>query len=165
MARLPYSLTILFAALVGCGSRERAGGATPAAASSASRGDSMRMAQHAESVATARDEWNVAEVVRRLEEAGLVVTDSGRSARRAGVEPAGHVLTVSGGTLELYLYPSSQARARASAVLDTATHGLPSIQAPRWIFSGNLIAVLTTPRDLLAERVENVLLARHGGGT
>jgi hypothetical protein len=115
-------------------------------------------------MATARDEWNKAEVVKRLTEAGLVVTDSARKARRPGIHVPGELLQVSGSNLELYLYPSAAARQRESAALDTATHGLPSISAPRYIFSGNLIAVQVTPSDRLAEQVENVLMARHTKG-
>jgi hypothetical protein len=39
----------------------------------------------------------------------------------------------------------------------------PSAQRPRYIISGNLIAIHVTPKEALAERVENVLTARHAG--
>jgi len=39
----------------------------------------------------------------------------------------------------------------------------PPGQRPRYIISGNLIAIHATPREALAERVENVLTARHAG--
>jgi hypothetical protein len=150
------------AALAACGG----GGGAPArrdTAHVASARDSARTSA-AESVATARDEWNKAEVVKRLTEAGLVVADSARKARRPGLQIEGELLQVSGSDLELYLYPSAAARQRESAGLDTATHGLPSVKAPRYIFSGNLIAVHVTPSDRLAERVENALMARHMKG-
>ena len=151
---------VLIGAALACGERHGAkapaqGGTTTAATAPS--------ASAAESVAAARDEWNVAEVVRRLEEAGLVVSDSGQAARRDRLG-AGHLLHVSGGTLELYFYSGTDARRHAEQGIDTTTHGLPSISTPRYIFSGNLIAVLTTPKDALAERVENVLTARHNGG-
>ena len=102
-------------------------------------------------------------MVKRLTEAGLVVVDSGRKARRAGLHVEGQLLRVSGSDLEIYLYPNTAARQRESAALDTTTHGLPSAKQPRYIFSGNLIAVHVTPSDRLAERVENALTARHTG--
>ena len=149
-------------ALTACGG----GGGTPAGRDSAHGAfarDSARASAAAESVATARDEWNKAEVVKRLTEAGLVVVDSARKARRPGLHVQGELLRVSGSDLELYLYPSAAARQRESAAVDTATHGMPSVTQPRYIFSGNLIAVHITPSDRLAERVENVLTARHTG--
>jgi hypothetical protein len=118
----------------------------------------------AESVAVARDLWNRAEVVRRLEEAGLVVTDSGKKAHDPVLHVEGDRLLVSGGQLEIYVYPDAEAREKDGAGLDTTLHGLPSIEKPRYIISGNLIAILRTPHDRLAERVRNVLTARHGGG-
>jgi hypothetical protein len=129
----------------------------------ASAADSARRATAAESLATTRDEWNKDEVMKRLREAGLVIADSGFAAHRAGVHVPGVRLAVSGSDLELYFYPDAAARRKDSAALDTTGAGLPSIRKPHFIFSGDLIAVLTTPKDLLAERVENVLTARHTG--
>ena len=40
---------------------------------------------------------------------------------------------------------------------------VPNAQRPRYIESGNLVAIHVSPRDVLAERVENVLTARHAG--
>ncbi|HXY30395.1 MAG TPA: hypothetical protein VEI06_06770 [Gemmatimonadaceae bacterium] len=131
--------------------------------SRATRPDSGARAS-AESVAVARDVWNVAEVTKRLTEAGLVVTDSARTSRRPGIGVEGHVLDVSGGRLELYVYPDADARRRESTSLDTTVVGLPALDRPRFIISGNLIAVLVTPKDILAERVELALTARHTGG-
>jgi hypothetical protein len=151
---------LIGAALAACG-----GGGAPAGRDTAHgtfARDSARAAA-AESVAAARDEWNRAEVVKRLTEAGLVVVDSGRKVRRAGLHVEGRLLRVSGSDLELYLYPNAAARQRESAALDTTMHGLPSAKQPRYIFSGNLVAVHVTPSDRLAERVENSLTARHTG--
>jgi len=72
-----------------------------------------------------------------------------------------HVLHVSGGTLELYLYSGAAARMRESAKLDTTNTGLPSIYNARYIESGNLIAILHSPSDRTAERVTNVLEGWH----
>ena len=148
----------ILAATIACGERRD----SSRSASREAAPGAVRPTSVAESTATARDEWSVSEVVRRLQEAGLVVSDSGEPARRAGIG-AGHLLHVSGGALELYLYPTVAARRSASAAIDTVAHRLPSVESPRFIFSGNLIAVLTTPRDVVAERVENVLTSRHNG--
>jgi hypothetical protein len=126
--------------------------------------DSAVVAKAEENRAEKTDEWNRAEVVKRLGEAGLVVTDSGRAAHHKGIDAAGVALSVSGSTLELYLYPSTSAREKASATLDTTTDATkPTNVRPRYIISGNLIAIHVTPKEALAERVENVLTARHAG--
>jgi hypothetical protein len=139
------------------------GSERPRAPRAAPSADSLQRATSAESIATARDLWNKDEVEKRLREAGLVVADSGLTAHRAGLHVPGVRLAVSGSDLELYFYPDAAARRKDSAALDTTGTGLPSIRKPRFIFSGNLIAVHTTAKDLLAERVENVLTARHTG--
>jgi hypothetical protein len=114
--------------------------------------------------ATKTDEWNRAEVVKRLGEAGLVITDSGRVVHHAGLTLPGNLLEVSGSTLELYIYPTAAARKQDAATLDTMPSPSTSpAQRPRYIVSGNLIAIHVTPREALAERVENVLTARHAG--
>lgn len=82
----------------GAGSR-RSGASSAALVST----DSSRAATAAESLAVARDMWNKAEVVRRLEEAGLVVTDSGQKAREPALHVEGERLLVSGGELEIYV--------------------------------------------------------------
>jgi hypothetical protein len=126
--------------------------------------DSAVAAKADENRAAQTDEWNRGEVVKRLEQAGLVVVDSGRVAHHAGLTLPGHALQVSGSTLELYLYPSAAARKEDAAKLDTMPNpATPPAQRPRYILSGNLIAIHVTPKEALAERVENVLTARHAG--
>ena len=102
--------------------------------------------------------------MKRLGEAGLVIADSGRAAHHAGIDVEGALLTVSGSPLELYIFPTAAARAKGSTALDTTSAPTtPPAQRPRYIISGNLIAIQVTPREVLAERVENVLTARHAG--
>ena len=117
-----------------------------------------------DSIALARDAWSVPEVLRRLREAGLVVTDSGESAHRSELHVPGHLLHLGRGTLAVYLYSGRAARARDLAGLDTTLHGLPTIDTPHYIVSGNLIAILQTPKDETVERVTNALTARHTVG-
>ena len=82
--------------------------------------DSLRAAAAAESVAKVRDEWNRAEVTKRLAEAGLVVVDTKRRVTRSGLGGQGVLFQVSGSDLELYLYSSVAERRRQSAGLDTS---------------------------------------------
>lgn len=126
--------------------------------------DSAVAAKADQSLAEKTDEWNRAEIVKRLGEAGLVVIDSARDVHHAGLSVIGALLQVSGSPLEIYVYPTAEARKKDSAALDTMPNpAQPTGQRPRYIVSGNLIAIHTTPREVLAERVENVLTARHAG--
>jgi len=125
--------------------------------------DSARTRSAEVAQAAATDEWTRAEVVKRLDEAGLVVIDSNRVVHHAGISVPGFLLTVSDSPLEVYLYPTAAARERGTAQLDTMPPAVPNANRPRYIVSGNLVAIHVSPRDVLAERVENVLTARHAG--
>ena len=128
------------------------------------RADSAVTAKAEENRAAQTDEWNLAEVVKRLGEAGLVVVDSNRVVHHQGLTQPGNLIEVSGSPLELYIYPTAAARKQDAAKLDTMPN--PATQPanrPRYIISGNLIAIHVIPRETLAERVENVLTARHAG--
>lgn len=130
--------------------------------------DSVARVQRAESLAAATSLWNASEVVSRLEDAGLVVRDLERPVRAPGFTVSGSTLAVSGGELVIFLYPDATSRASDTGALDSATAAPPGTtgtwpSAPRLINSGNLAAVLFTNREQLAERVRNVLGARHGG--
>jgi hypothetical protein len=138
--------------------------APPARHASIDSAMSKGIARAEEERAAKTDEWNRAEIVKRLGEAGLVIADSGRVAHHAGIAIEGAMLTVSGSPLELYIFPTAAARAKGSAALDTTSAPTtPPAQRPRYIISGTLIAIHVTPREVLAERVENVLTARHAG--
>jgi hypothetical protein len=173
MSRARAALLLAAAAIcgVGCGgekgsaSRSGSGGGATAAGGGSSGTDTSRAAMSAESLAVARNLWNKPEVVRRLEEAGLVVADSGKRVTQTSLHVGGEQLLVSGGHLDLYMYPDDAAREKDGAGLDTTRKGLPSIYDPKYIISGNLIAILHTPKDRLAERVRLVLMSRHGGGS
>lgn len=126
--------------------------------------DSAVTAKAGEKLAAQTDEWNRAEIVKRLGEAGLVITDSERVVHHAALKQPGNLLGVSGSALEIYIYPTAAARAQDAAALDTTPNAaLPPAQRPRYIVSGNLIAIHVTSKEALAERVENVLTARHAG--
>jgi hypothetical protein len=126
--------------------------------------DSAIAAKAGAEQAAKTDEWNRAEIVKRLGEAGLVIVDSGHTAHHRGVDIEGALLVVSGSRLELYIYPTAADRKKGSTALDTTMAAtIPPAQRPRYIISGNLIAIHITPKEALAERVENVLTARHAG--
>jgi hypothetical protein len=126
--------------------------------------DSVAAAKAGADQAAQTDEWNRAEIVKRLGEAGLVVVDSNHTAHHPGIDMAGALLEVSESPLELYIYPSAAARKEGSAALDTMPNpAQPPAQRPRYIISGNIVAIHVTPKEALAERVENVLTARHAG--
>jgi hypothetical protein len=130
--------------------------------------DSVARVQRAESLAIASGRWNAVEVVSRLEAAGLVVRDLDRPVRAAGFSAEGRTLAVSGGELVVFLYDDARARLADTRSLDSAAAAPPGADpawpsTPRLITSGNLAAVLFTDREQLAERVRNVLTARHGG--
>jgi hypothetical protein len=148
--------------LIGCGEGSQEGG-TPAVADAAVPG-----AGRADSgVADSLDRWNKGEVMKRLAEAGLVVADSGGAQPFAPLTRDGDRLVVSGSELLLYVYPDAAARAAASAALDTTApaqgYATEWRRRPRVILVNNLIALHFTPNDRLAERVDNVLRARHLG--
>jgi hypothetical protein len=150
------------AALVGQGCSKS--DAPPARHASTDSAVASVIAKAEEKRAAQTDEWNRAEIVKRLGEAGLVVVDSARVAHHRGLDIEGALLTVSGSPLELYIYPTAAARAKGAAALDTTTVAtIPPAQRPRYIISGNLIAIHVTAKEALAERVENVLTARHAG--
>ncbi|HEX5178564.1 MAG TPA: hypothetical protein VFW04_04490 [Gemmatimonadaceae bacterium] len=148
------SLAIL---VVAC---QRAGDASAHAA----RAPSAAALSPADSAALARDAWSVPEIIRRVREAGLGLTDSGETVRQPGLHQTGHVLHLGQGTLTVFIYPGRGARVRDAAGLDTTLHGMPTLDTPHYILSGNLIAILVTPNDATVERVTNALTARHTRG-
>jgi len=131
-------------------------------------GASRRAIAAAESAATVLDEWNKAEVVKRLSEAGLVVSDRRNEVRQSFLSVSGELLEVSESELHLFIYPSIAAREADSQKLDTVSASPPNVavswkQPPHLIVSGKLLAIHLTHSEHLAERVADVLTARHGG--
>lgn len=156
-AVLSSSSILLSLLALACGTHD-----APAAKRTASP-DSARTAGAEVARAAQTDEWTRAEVVKRLDEAGLVVVDSGRIVHHAGITVPGFLLEVSDSPLEVYLFPTAADRTRETSMLDTMPPAVPNANRPRYIVSGNLVAIHVSPRDVLAERVANVLTARHAG--
>ena len=99
-----------------------------------------------------------------MREAGLGITDSNQTVHNPALHEVGHVLHLGRGTLTVFIYPGRGARAHDGAALDTTLHGVPTLDTPHYIMSGNLIAILITPSDATVERVTNALTARHTEG-
>lgn len=157
--RAALGIALGAAALVMCGCR---GGTSRGGAGGARDAGSAAGAGTTAAPAPAPiTEWNKQEVVKRLTDAGLVVTDASQHVRHPPLTVTGDLLHVGGGQLEIYVYPTDAARRRESAKLDTATVGLPTIYSPRWVISGNIVAILRTPDERAADRVINTLLAFH----
>lgn len=121
-------------------------------------------------MAAVLDEWNKAEVVKRLSEAGLVVSDRGEKIRQPFLSVPGELLAVSESDLQLFIYPSIASREADSRTLQPATAApidaaVSWRQPPHLIVSGKLLAILLTHNEHLAERVADVLTARHAGPT
>ncbi|HEX6966387.1 MAG TPA: hypothetical protein VF166_11345 [Gemmatimonadaceae bacterium] len=128
--------------------------------------DSARAAMVAESIATARDQWNAAEIAKRLTEAGLVVSNEKKTVHYPGLQHPGELLDVSGNELQIYVYDDQASRRRDTKDLDTTSAGAAGLGVPlrpHFIITNNLVALLFTQRGELAERVENALMARHLG--
>ncbi|HET7564904.1 MAG TPA: hypothetical protein VFJ96_07910, partial [Gemmatimonadaceae bacterium] len=166
------SLVAGLALAVACTSHENgeSSARTPSVSTPATPGlphppsDSARAAIVAESIATARDQWNAAEIAKRLTEAGLVVTDKKKTVHYPGLQQPGELLDVSGNEMQIYVYDDEDARRRDSKNLDTTNAGTAALGAPlrpHFIITNNLVALLFTQRGALAERVDNALMARH----
>ncbi|MDQ3696653.1 MAG: hypothetical protein M3373_01320 [Gemmatimonadota bacterium] len=122
----------------------------------------------AEHPIVARDGWEKSEVIKRLTEAGLVVGDPGDTVRHEFLRVPGARLTVGGHDLQVFVYRDTAARAADSRGLDSSTvtprgGRVDWPTRPHLITSGNLLAILLTPREQLAERVSLALTARHLG--
>ncbi len=111
--RARYCLALAPAALIACG------GDTGAARAPDSHADAPAVAARAESTAAALDQWNTAEVRKRLEEAGLVVSDSGEAPPVPPLTKPGDRLYVSGSELRLFVFEDAATRERASGAIST----------------------------------------------
>ena len=107
--------------------------------------------------------WELCNVRRRLEDAGLVPQPRD-SVRPSYFGVPGTVLGVGGGELQLFLYPDSAARARDLARFDTI-RVQPRDTAVTWsapatfISSNNLTAIFLSGSETQIERVRLALTA------
>jgi hypothetical protein len=103
--------------------------------------------------------WAICSFEKRLEQAGFVARKAAdQPPRRSGLSVPGQAYTLGRAYLEVFIYPDEVTLKRDLAGLDTTTvaprdgkndWGMP----PRFIRSGNLIAVFLTSNEQQAERL------------
>ena len=108
--------------------------------------------------------WRTCSVQDRLEKAGLAPQLQPEPVRRPGFGVPGARFAIGKASLEVFLYPSADARLRDVAALDSATAS-PRGAATDWpdpptlMGSGNMAAVLYGARERQVERVALALTA------
>jgi hypothetical protein len=111
--------------------------------------------------------WASCSLEKRLEQAGFVARQAeGEAPRRAGLSVQPQAYTLGRAYLEVFIYPDEAAMKRDLAGLDTnvvAPRGGKNDwrMPPRFIRSGNLIAVLLTSNEQQAERLTLAVTAGH----
>ncbi|HLA13946.1 MAG TPA: hypothetical protein VJZ25_02895 [Gemmatimonadaceae bacterium] len=109
--------------------------------------------------------WAVCSLEKRLEQSGFVLRKpEGEAPRRAGFTVQPRVYQLGRARLEVFLYPDETALAQDVAGMDTlavAARGQTNDWEvpPRFIRSGNLIAVFLTRNEQQAERVTLAITA------
>jgi hypothetical protein len=109
--------------------------------------------------------WATCSLEKRLEQAGFVPRKAGgEPPRRSGLSVTPQAYTLGRAYLEVFIYPDEKAMMRDLAGLDTTLvaprggkndWGMP----PRFIRSGNLIAVFLTSNEQQAERLSLAVTA------
>ena len=107
--------------------------------------------------------WIPCQVRQRLERSGLAPRDTSVSDLPA-LGPAPEVFRVGKGSLAVYLFADSAARARAATKLDTVTfvgaeHPLTMLSKATVIQNDNLLALLYSKNEQQRERVSDALMA------
>lgn len=144
----PAFLAILLAA---CTAEPTAGGTTAASAG--------------EPACPATGLWAQCAVVERLDRAGLAPRiDSSAAPGEEPLTARGFLVRVGTAELEIYVYPTVEARGRDIARVDTTrylgyTEAVSMQRLPTLIQSANLIAILHSRNDHLRERVGDALTA------
>jgi hypothetical protein len=161
---LPLAFWIFVAACAGDGESVPPGiastarEAAPAAAESSVAGDSSTPCPRT-------GKWAICSFEKRLVQAGFVLRKAGGEApRRSGLSVPPQAYTLGRAYLEVFVYPDEAAMERDLEGLDTTVvaprggkndWGMP----PRFIRSGNLIAVLLTSNEQQAERLSLAVTA------
>lgn len=109
--------------------------------------------------------WAICSLEKRLEQAGFVLRRAqGEPPRRSGLNVQPQAYTLGRAYLEVFIYPDEETMKRDLAGLDTTVvaprggkndWGMP----PRFIRSGNLIAVFLTSNEQQAERLSLAVTA------
>lgn len=107
--------------------------------------------------------WIPCQVRQRLERSGLAPRDTNTS-DQPSLGPAPAVFRVGKGSLAVYLFADSTARAHAATKLDTVTfvgteHPLTMLSKATVIQNDNLLALLYSKNEQQRERVSDALMA------
>ena len=107
--------------------------------------------------------WIPCQVRQRLERSGLAPRDT-TATDQPSLGPAPTVFRVGKGSLAVYLFADSTARAHAATKLDTVTfvgteHPLTMLSKATVIQNDNLLALLYTKNEQQRERVSDALMA------
>lgn len=167
MARARRVRTVILAAAVALSSACRGGERAPAADSSVTAQSRAAAASNPGSTAKPACErtghWIPCQVRQRLERSGLAPRDSSATDLPA-LGPAPTLFRVGKGSLAVYLFADSAARARAATKLDTVTfvaaeRPLTMLSKATVIQNDNLLALLFSKNDQQRERVSDALMA------
>jgi hypothetical protein len=108
--------------------------------------------------------WSDCNVADRLERAGLIARRVSQRVRHDYLSVAGTAYRIGNDELQVFIYPSAEARERDSMRLDSTTaaprgarQDWPS--TPTLIVSNNLLAILLSRREQQIERVQLALTA------
>lgn len=106
--------------------------------------------------------WTIGDVQARLR-ANAVETRSRGVVQQDFMGVPGSVLEATDAELQVYLYPSARARARATAAIDPARVAPPTlmilwIMPPSLVTTGNAAVIVLTRDEALRDRIHRALL-------
>ncbi len=158
-----FSLSLAFAIFVAaCGGNGKSAsdsGVAATAAEAAPIASSSPVAHDSAAPCPRTGEWAVCSFEKRLEQAGFVLRKAGgEPPRRSGLSVAPQAYTLGRAYLEVFIYADETVMKRDLEKLDTtvvAPRGGKNDwgMSPRFIRSGNLIAVFLTSNEQQAERL------------
>jgi hypothetical protein len=142
-------------------SQEDSGVAVPPAAASA---DSAPSSSDAGGECPETGLWRECSLEKRLERAGFVAARQEAEVRHAFLDIPGRSYMLAGDELQVFIYPSAEARERDLSDLDSATVAPPGedvgwAEPPTLIVSNNLAAILIGGSSRQIERVQLALTA------
>ena len=150
-------------ALSGACRGERAPAADSAAKAQAAAPATAARPSASKSACERTGHWIPCQVRQRLERSGLAPRDT-TATDQPSLGPAPTVFRVGKGSLAVYLFADSTARAHAATKLDTVTfvgteHPLTMLSKATVIQNDNLLALLYTKNEQQRERVSDALMA------
>lgn len=161
----PAFLAILLAACGGDTAREDSSRAVSPNTAEPTGGATSASTTPGKPACPATGLWAQCAVVERLDRAGLAPRlDSTAAPSEAPLTARGFLVRVGNSELEIYVYPTVEARRRDIARVDTMrylgyTEAVSMQQLPTLIQSANLIAILHSRNDHQRERVGDALTA------